>query len=179
MTEAANVYGSSLYALAKEENADAQILRELNVLRESFREEPDFLKLLSSPNLSKAERCQVLDDSFRGKLHPYVLNFLKLLTEKGYVRHFSGCCEAFTLHYNEDNGILPVTAVTAVPLSAAQAEKLKQKLGAITGKQITLLSRIDPAVLGGIRLDYDGQRLDDTVSHRMASLRELLRKTVL
>lgn len=179
MTEAANVYGSALYALAKEENADAQILRELNVLRESFREEPDFLKLLSSPNLSKAERCQVLDDSFRGKLHPYVLNFLKLLTEKGYVRHFSGCCEAFTLHYNEDNGILPVTAVTAVPLSAAQAEKLKQKLGAITGKQITLLSRIDPAVLGGIRLDYDGQRLDDTVSHRMASLRELLRKTVL
>lgn len=179
MTEAANVYGSALYALAKEENADAQILRELNVLRESFREEPDFLKLLSSPNLSKAERCQVLDDSFRGKLHPYVLNFLKLLTEKGYVRHFSGCCEAFTLHYNEDNGILPVTAVTAVPLSAAQAEKLKQKLGAITGKQITLLSRIAPAVLGGIRLDYDGQRLDDTVSHRMASLRELLRKTVL
>lgn len=179
MTEAANVYGSALYALAKEENADAQILRELNVLRESFREEPDFLKLLSSPNLSKAERCQVLDDSFRGKLHPYVLNFLKLLTEKGYVRHFSGCCEAFTLHYNEDNGILPVTAVTAVPLSEAQAEKLKQKLGAITGKQITLLSRIDPAVLGGIRLDYDGQRLDDTVSHRMASLRELLRKTVL
>lgn len=179
MTEVANVYGSALYSLAKEENAEGQILRELTALQESFREEPDFLKLLSSPNLAKAERCQVLDHSFREKLHPYVLNFLKILTEKGYIRHFSGCCDAFTLHYNEDNGILPVTAVTAVPLSEAQAEKLKQKLGTITGKQITLRSRIDPAVLGGIRLDYDGQRLDDTVSHRMDNLRELLRKTVI
>lgn len=179
MTEVASVYGGALYSLAKEEHADGQILQELTALQESFREEPDFLKLLASPNLTKAERCQVVDHSFRGKLHPYVLNFLKILTEKGYVRHFSGCCEAYTLQYNEDNGILPVTAVTALPLSEAQAEKLKQKLGTITDKQITLCSRIDPAVLGGIRLDYDGQRLDDTVSHRMDALRELLRKTVL
>ncbi len=179
MTEVANAYGGALYTLAKEEKLDGRILRELTVLQESFRAEPDFLKLLSSPNLTKAERCQVLDDSFREKLHPYVLNFLKILTEKGYVRHFDSCCDAFTLRYNEDNGILPVTAVTAVPFTEAQAEKLKQKLNLITGKQITLRNRIDPAVLGGIRLDYDGQRLDDTVSHRMDSLRELLRKTVL
>lgn len=179
MTEVGNIYGGALYALAKEEALDGQILGELTALREGFRLEPDFLKLLSTPSLSKEERCQVLDNSFREKLHPYVLNFLKILTEKGYVRHFSACCDAFTLRYNEDNGILPVTAVTAVPLTDAQAEKLKQKLGTITGKQITLQSRIDPAVLGGIRLDYDGQRLDDTVSHRMDALRELLRKTVL
>lgn len=179
MTEVASVYGGALYALAKDERVDERILQELTVLQESFQSEPDFLKLLSSPNLAKAERCQVLDQSFRGKLHPYVLNFLKILTEKGYVRHFTGCCEAYTLQYNEDHGILPVTAVTAVPLTEAQAEKLKQKLGNLTGKQITLRSRIDPAVLGGIRLDYDGQRLDDTVSHRMDALRELLRKTVI
>lgn len=179
MTEVANVYGSALYALAKEEHLEEQILRELTVLQESFRREPDFLKLLSVPSLTKAERCQVLDSSFRGKVHPYVLNFMKILTEKGYVRHFSGCCDAFTLQYNEDHGILPVTAVTAVALSDQQAETLKQKLTSITGKQITLRNRIDPTVLGGVRLDYDGQRLDDTVSHRMNSLRDLLRKTVL
>lgn len=40
-------------------------------------------------------------------------------------------------------------------------------------------NRIDPAVLGGVRLDYDGQRLDDTVSHRMEAIRDLLNKTVL
>ena len=60
-----------------------------------------------------------------------------------------------------------------------QKDKLTQKLSRITGKEIALRTRIDPRVLGGIRLDYDGQRLDDTVSHRMDAIRDLLNKTVL
>ena len=95
------------------------------------------------------------------------------------MRHFSDCCDAYTEHYDQDNGILRVTAVTAVALSPEQAGKLTQKLSRITGKEIALRNRIDPAVLGGVRLDYDGQRLDDTVSHRMDAIRDLLNKTVL
>ena len=179
MTEVGNVYGESLYELAKEENLARDIGSQLKVLQQSFREEPDFLKLLASPNLTKTERCQILDDSFRGRLNPYLLNFLKILTEKGYIRHFSDCCDAFVSHYNLDNDILPVTAVTAVALTAPQADKLSEKLGRITGKQIELHNRIDPSCLGGVRLDYDGQRLDDTVSHRLDAIRNVLDKTVL
>ena len=149
MTEVGSVYGESLYELAKDEN------------------------------LTKAERCQILDDSFRNKVHAYVLNFLKILTEKGYMRFFSDCCDAYTQHFDQDNGILRVNAVTAVALTSQQADKLTQKLSRITGKEIALRNRIDPAVLGGVRLDYDGQRLDDTVSHRMDAIRDLLNKTVL
>ena len=88
MTDVGSVYGASLYELAKEESLTTEIREQLSVLQESFRQEPDFVRLLSSPNLSKAERCQILDDSFRGKVHPYILNFLKILTEKNYIRHF-------------------------------------------------------------------------------------------
>ena len=179
MTEVGTIYGESLYSLARDENLSGIIVSQLEVLQQSFRQEPDFIRLLSSPNLTKAERCRIVDDSFRGSVHAYVLNFLKILTEKGYMRYFSDCCDAFFAHYNDDNGILPVTAVTAVALTAAQTEKLKQKLNQITGKQIALRNRIDPAVLGGVRLDYDGQRLDDTVSHRLDAVRDLLNKTVL
>ena len=80
MTEVGNVYGESLYELAKEENLTQEIGGQLKVLQQSFREEPDFVRLLSSPNLTKAERCQILDESFRDKVHPYLLNFLKILT---------------------------------------------------------------------------------------------------
>ncbi|MEE0109807.1 MAG: ATP synthase F1 subunit delta [Oscillospiraceae bacterium] len=179
MTEVGSVYGESLYELAKDESLGKLIGEQLAVLQQSFRQEPDFIRLLSSPSLIKAERCQILDDSFRGSVHPYLLNFLKILTEKGYMRHFSDCCDAYTEHYDQDNGILRVTAVTAVALSPEQAGKLTQKLSRITGKEIALRNRIDPAVLGGVRLDYDGQRLDDTVSHRMDAIRDLLNKTVL
>ena len=179
MTEVGSVYGESLYELAKDESLGKVIGEQLAVLQESFRQEPDFVRLLSSPNLTKVERCQILDDSFRGKVHPYVLNFLKILTEKGYMRYFSDCCDAYTALFDQDNGILRVDAVSAVALSQQQADKLKQKLARITGKEIVLRNRINPAVLGGVRLDYDGQRLDDTVSHRLDAIRDVLSKTVL
>ena len=179
MTEVGNVYGESLYELAKEENLSKLIGEQLAVLQQSFQQEPDFIRLLSSPSLPKTERCQILDDSFRGKVHAYVLNFLKILTEKGYMRYFSDCCDAFTEHYDQDNGILRVSAVSAVELTAQQRDKLTEKLSRITGKKIALCTRIDSRVLGGIRLDYDGQRLDDTVSHRLDTIRNVLSKTVI
>ena len=179
MTQAGSVYGEALYTLALEESITGSLLKELTVLDQCFRENPDFIRLLSSPNLSKQERCTVLDDSFRGKVHPYVLNFLKILTEKGYMKHFSDCCKAFEDHYNLDNGILPVTVITAVALTPEQSAKLSGKLSRITAKQIKLCNKVDPSVLGGVRLDYDGKRLDDTVSHRLDAIRGLLKDTVL
>ena len=179
MTQVGNVYGEALYTLAVDEGISGRILEEISVLNESFRAEPDFIRLMCTPNLSVQERCKILDDSFRGNVHQYVLNFLKILTEKGYMRHFSDCCKAYEESYNRDNGILPVTAVTAVSLNAAQAEKLTDKLSQITGKQVKLHNRVDPEVLGGVRLDYDGKQLDDTVSHRLDAIRSLLKNTVL
>ena len=179
MTQIGSVYGEALYALAKEEGLANQVLEELTALNESFRQEPDFLRLLSSPNLSKQERCQIIDDSFRGKINTYVVNFLKILTEKGYMRHFSDCCASYKNLYNQDNGILPVTAVTAVPMTEAQIGKLTGKLTQITGKKIELENRVDPSCLGGMRLDYDGKQLDDTVAHRLEAVRSLRKNTVL
>ena len=179
MTQIGNVYGRALYDLAVSEELSAQILGELKVLQESFKQEPAFLKLLSVRSLSKAEQCAILSDSFDGKVHPYVLNFLKLLTEKGYIRQFSGCFDAYRACYNEDHNILPVTAITAVALNEAQAEKLTQKLESITGKSVELTCRLDPHCLGGVRLELEGKCLDDTVVHRLDSVRQILKNTVL
>ena len=179
MTDAGSVYGLALYDLAQSEGLSEQILQELDAMRQGFAAEPEFLKLLSTPALSKQERCMILDESFRGKVQPYLLNFLKILTEKGYIRHFFHCCDAYRDQYNRDHGILPVTAVTAVPLTEDQQKRLASKLETITGKTVELHSRIDPTCLGGVRLDYDGKRVDDTVAHRLDAVRGLLKNTVL
>ena len=179
MTEAAAVYGQALYDLARDEGLSQNILAELTALDKSLCAEPGFLQLLSAPNIPKEERVHILDVSFRGKTHPYVLNFLKILTEKGYVRHFSQCVEAYRQHYNLDNNILPVTAVTAVPLTEEQKAKLKDKLCKLTGKEIDLANKVDTTIMGGVRLDYDGKRLEDTVAHRLESISALLKNTAL
>ena len=179
MTQVGINYGQALYDLAKDENITPQILQQLLSLQESFSAEPDFLRLLGAHNLPKEERCQILDRSFRGKIHPYVLNFLKMLTEKGYTRYFSDCVKAFEQQYNFDNGILPVQVYTAVELSTQQHEKLTQKLCEMTGKTVKLQTRIDPDCLGGVRLTYDGKQIDDTVKTRLDTIAGLLKNTVL
>ena len=179
MTRVGSVYAQALYDLAKEEGLGKKILEEMKILGEAFDQNPDYLRLLSTPNLSKDERISILDESFRGRVEPYVLNFLKILTEKGYVRRFSDCCDAYRELYNEDNGILPVKAVTAVPMTEAQKAKLTEKLVKITGKTIELNNVIDEKCLGGVRLDYDGKRVDDTVQHRLDAVRSLLKNTML
>ena len=179
MTEVAITYGQAMYDLARDEGKSRQILAELSVLDQSLSAEPEFIQLLSSPNIPKEERVQILDSSFRGKIDPYVLNFLKVLTEKGYMRHFSGCCQFYRQCYNKDNGIMPVIAYTAVPLSDELRRKLTAKLSTVTGKTIELDCRIDPETLGGVRLDFDGKQVDGTVRRRLEDIRGLLKNTVL
>ena len=179
MTQAANTYAQALYDLAKDEGLGKEILEELAALKDVFSANPEYSKLLSAPDLPKQERCKILDEAFRGKVNPYVLNFLKILTEKGYIRQFPACCDAYRGFYNDDNGILVVKAVSAVALSGAQIEKLTAKLEATTGKQIDLHCSVDAAMLGGLRLSYDGKQVDGTVKNRLDSIGKLLKNTVL
>ena len=179
MSHAAGVYGQGLYALAKEEALEEAILQELDLLKTAFAEEPDFIKLLSSANVPKAERLTVIDSSFRGKVQPYVLNFLKLLTEKGYIAHFADCCETYRDLYNGDRGILQVQAVSAIALTENQKQQLTDKLSAITGKTIDIVCKVDKSVLGGIRLNYNGTQVDGTVQSRLQAIEKRLKNTVL
>lgn len=179
MSQISQSYALALYDLAREEVLAEDILLQLDVLAQGFDQEPAFVRLLSASNISKEERCRILDDSFRGKVHPYVLNFLKILTEKGYMRHFSDCCRDYRDQYNRDNGILPVQAVTAVALTAQQTSSLMKKLADMTGKKVDLTNRVDPDCLGGVRLVYDGKCVDGTVRGRLDSISAMLKNTIL
>ncbi len=179
MTQIGSAYAQALYSLAKDEGLTKTIFSQLSALDDAFCQEPAYFTLLGSPNLTKQEKCALLDESFQNTLHPYVLNFLKLLTEKGYAKEFPACYRAYMAQYHEDHNILSVTAVTAVALTQQQSHKLAEKLKQLTGKDILLSNRVNPQVLGGVQLSYDGKRLEDTVSSRLEAIAKQLSSTVL
>ena len=179
MSQIATTYAQALYDLAKEENLTETVLQQVTALQQAFQEEPGYLRLMNAANLSKEERCRILDEAFRDQAEPYVLNFMKILTEKGYMRHFSDCAKAYREIYNGDHGILTVKAVAAVALTDDQQTRLTRKLEKLTGKTIDLQCRVDPTVMGGVRLDYDGKRVDGTVQTRLDTVSKLLKNTVL
>lgn len=174
MTELAREYGDGLYALCAEENLTKEVLEELRAVKACFREQPDFCRLLSNMSLSKAERVGILDGALRGQVHPYVLNFLKILCERGALYEFEGCESAYRESYNRDHGVVEAQVTTSVPLNAQERARLMQKLSDMTKREVHLSEKVDPAVIDGVLLEMDGQRYDNTVRQRLKAIRQAL-----
>lgn len=175
MTELAKEYGAGMYVLAAEENIARDVLDQMKALRNCFKEQPEFVKLLSNMALQKEERLQIIDSALRGQVHQYVLNFLKILCERGALSEFAGCEEAYRELYNKDHGVVEAHVTTGDQLSDDQRARLIEKLRQMTGKEeIVLLEKVDPKVVGGVLLEMNGQRYDNTVRHRLESIRRAM-----
>ncbi len=179
MTDVGKMYGGALYELTAEEGCEEAARGQLREVVALLRDNPDYEKLLCTPSIPKTERCALLDEALHGRIEPYVLNFLKILCENGTLRQLSSCEKEFTARFNQARGILPARAVSAVALSDKDAARLKEKLESLTGKTVDLTLAVDPACLGGIRLEMDGVRFDGTVEARLTRLRHDLENIVL
>ncbi|MBE5860345.1 MAG: ATP synthase F1 subunit delta [Butyrivibrio sp.] len=179
MTKAGDLYGQSLYDLALSENLTDDILGQMESVKEIFKENPDYITLLSEPSIPKKERLKLVDEAFDGQLQPYLLNFIKILVERGLLRQFSACSRRFRESYNKDHGIAEAIVTSAITLNDSQIDALKHKLESITGKKILLSQKTDASVLGGIRVDIEGKLFDGTVQGRLDELRKKVDETVM
>lgn len=171
-------YALSLYEVAKGENLVPQLFDELETISRVFEEYPDYLKILTTPSIAFGEKKTVLSTVFEGRVHPYLLNFLMLLTEKNRIGLIGEMATAYRDMYYLEEGICEVTAVTAVPLSDDLFEKLKQKMTSVTGKRIILKNKVDPRLLGGVLVRIENNQIDDTVKRRLDELARQLTQTI-
>ena len=174
MTEFGREYGDGLYELCAEEGLDGQVLEELDCLKKLFHDQPDFLRLLMNMTLSRDERLRIADGALRGQVHPYMLNFIKLLVERGAVSEFADCAAAYRDRYSKAHGIAEAEVTTATALSDTQRAALKQRLESMTGQRVRLKEHIRPEVVGGVLLELNGKRYDNTVLHRLDSIRRVI-----
>lgn len=175
MTKKAKIYGDSLYELAREEGLSEKIREQLQQVLALFDEHPDYVRFLDTVSISKQERCKALDEALAGQAEPYLLNFLKILCEDASVAQLPGCAAQYRRRYDEDHNIVQVQAITAVEMSEAMAEKLKDKLQLTLGKTVELQCKVDPACMGGVLLQLPGRQLDGTVRQRLDTLSRQLK----
>ena len=174
MTEFGREYGEGLYALCAEEKLDQAVLDEVQAIRKAFRENEAFVHLLGNMSMSKEERVRIVDETFKGQIHEYTLNFLKILVERGAIHAFSECAAAYQESYFRDHQVAVAEVTTANPLNEEQKNRLREKLKKLSGKEIVLKEKIDPSVMGGVLLQMDGKRYDNTVRHRLAAIKQTL-----
>lgn len=178
MTQISRLYGGSLYDLAAEEQLTETLMGQMQEIRQLFRENPDYVKLLGEPSIPKEERTGLIEAAFGSQAERYLVNFLKLLCERNILMEYAGCCEEFTRRYNVDHGIAQAVVTSAVALSEEQMAALKAKLEKISGKQVSLVQKKDPSVLAGLRVELEGKQLDGTVQGRMSVLSKKLNEII-
>lgn len=178
MTKTARLYGGSLYDLAAEEQLSGIIMEQMMEIRQLFRENPDYVKLLSEPSIPQAERIDLIEKAFGAQAERYLVNFIKVLCERNLLGDFSGCCEEFTRRFNADNGIAEATVTSAVALSEAQMTALKEKLEKISGKKISLVQKIDKTVMAGLLVEIEGKQLDGTLQSRITGISKKLNEII-
>ena len=162
----------------QEEQLTDTVLEQMQTIRQLFRENPDYVKLLSEPSIPKEERTKLLDTAFGTEAERYLVNFLKLLCERGILGEYSGCCEEFTRRYNVDHNIATAVVTSAVALTDEQMAALKDKLEKISGKTVTLTQKTDPTVLAGLKVELEGKQLDGTVKSRLDGLSRKLNELI-
>ena len=178
MTKTARLYGGSLYDLAAEEQLTGIIMEQMMEIRQLFRDNPDYVKLLGEPSIPQAERIDLIEKAFGAQAERYLVNFIKVLCERNLLGDFGGCCEEFTRRFNADNGISEAVVTSAIALNDAQMTALKEKLEKISGKKISLVQKNDKSVMAGLLVEIEGKQLDGTVASRMTGISKKLNEII-
>lgn len=171
-------FGDALFMLAEELEQTDDINNDIDTLCKSIEQNPDFLKLLDNPALSRDERVALVDKAF-GMLNKNLVNLVKILAERRLVYLISKIRIAYSSAYDVSRGIERVEAISIIPLTDAQMEKLQHKLEKITGKQIIVNNTIDPTLLGGMKLRYMGVQIDGSVKTKLDKFEQSLKDLII
>ena len=171
-------YGRALFMLTEELGITEDAYLDVCAADEIFKKNPEYVKLLDTPAVSKAEKLRLADEAFFS-LDENVKNLIKILAERHSVYTFGEILKSYSELYRESRGIELVSAVTAIPMTESQLSKMSEKLSAMTGKKIIIKNTVSPEILGGVKLRFSGTQLDGSVKTRLDKFEKSLKNTVI
>lgn len=176
MTATGNNYAEALFMLAREENSIDEFYESLKTVRLTLKENPEYLQFLSTPSIPKDERTAALEGAFGGRINKNVLSFLQLLCEYGKAETFFECVAEYERLREWASESVVATVETAVELSDSQKQALIKALEKRTGKSVTLNCIKNSSLLGGVRVEIDGEILDGSIKNNLKRAREVIGK---
>lgn len=176
MTGRGREYAAALFELALEDNCRTEISEGLELLRDVFRETPQYAEFLLSPAIPKEERIRSIHESFQGKIDDHLIAFLSILTEKRHVRDLEECINAYDELYRESMKKSDAVVISAVELTDDQKNRLKETLERKSGHTVTVEYRTDKKLIGGVVVEMDGTRMDGSIRHRLKEIKEVMQQ---
>lgn len=174
--QVATRYAKSLLDLALERNELTTIKGDVDSLVEMGANR-DLVLLLQSPVVNATKKKAIFTELLnKAGASELTKTFVNVLISKGREADLIGILGAFNDQYKTLNKITTVKVTSAKPLDAASLEAIRKELIAAgkTEANIELETKVDPAIIGGFILEFDGKVYDASVAHKLAEIRKTL-----
>ena len=176
MLEIAQKYASALLSIAIDDNKVIDYQKEVKELRKIIHDNPDFLLLLDSRFLTIEERKEEVDKILIN-FSPDVVNFIKIIVSHNRVNYWEDILQAFNTLCNENQDIVEGLLYSAFPLDEKTLEKIKKKISQIENHEVDLITRIDPSLIGGVKVVINSHVYDGSIKNQIEKMQiDLSRK---
>jgi F-type H+-transporting ATPase subunit delta len=170
-------YADGLARALADEREYGEVGAEVRAFLDLFLSRDDLRRALTSPFVNARKRSAVLAGILpRLGTGPKASRFLTLLLDHKRLALLPEITEALPLAWSEHRGVVTYEVASAVPLSAAQQERLARSLEASEGKPVRLVLKSDPGLLGGLSVRKGHIVYDASVEGELAALQERLGK---
>lgn len=176
MNERVSLYASSLYNVAQEEKCEKEVHESLALVKAVLSENGEYMKIMSSAAIALEERERLLEEAFSGNVHPYVLNFMKLLSKKRAFEILPTVAESYEKAYFKNNNIERAKITTAIELGDEKKAEILKRISSSTGKEILGEFLVDEALMGGIVIETEQSSIDASLSGKLESVKRYISK---
>ena len=176
MLEIAQNYANALLSIAIEDNKVIDYQTEVKELSKIIKDNPDFLMLIDSRFLSVEERKEEVEKVLKG-FSTDVINFIKIIVSHNRVNYLEDILEAFNTLCNESRDIVEGLIYTAFPLKEEILLKIKNKISQIEHRDVDLIVRVDPSLIGGVKVVINSHVYDGSIKNQLEKMQiDLSRK---
>jgi F-type H+-transporting ATPase subunit delta len=176
-TGAGQRYAQALFDLADEGKALAAVEADLRSLKTMLADSRDLRHLLTSPAFTGEQRAKGLTAiAAKAKLSPTTRKFLGLLAANGRTALLPSAITGFLALSAKLRGVVAAEVTTAIALTPAQAKGVAAALRTALGKDPEISTRVDPAILGGMKVRVGSRLFDASLKSRLDSLKFALKR---
>ncbi|BDS15277.1 ATP synthase F1 subunit delta [Aureispira anguillae] len=165
-------YAKSLFDLAKKEGQLDQVHDDVMNAWEVAKNE-EFADFLKSPIIPIDKKKDVIDVVFANSNKNLVQTFHVMMEHKreSYMADF---CRTFHLFYNKEKHVSAVRLTTAVELSESTVNDLLDtfKAKGLLEQTVELIKDIEPSIIGGFILEFDGQVYNASLLHQLDQMKK-------
>lgn len=171
-------YASALFDLAKEASKIKDVEADLTKFAGLLEESEDLRRMVRSPVISSEDQSRAMDAIMsKAGISGLAANFFRLITANRRLFSAGDMIKGYRALAAKDRGEVTADVTSAIALSDAQVQELKATLKASVGKDVSLATRVDPSLLGGLVVKVGSRMIDSSLKTKLQNLKVTLSGT--